>query len=329
MPSAIAVIGSGTWGLAVAGLLAGQGNAVTVFSSHKTTADTLCATRKSPHLEGFVLPREVAVTTDMTLACRDKDFILFAVPSVYLRAVASSAKGLVAPDTIVVCLTKGLEEHTFCTPLDILREELAVSDPVALSGPTHAEEVAQNLPSTIVAASRDENAARRVQALFAGSCLRVYTNRDVYGVELCGASKNIIAIAAGISDGLGYGDNAKAALVTRGVTELARLGIAAGCDPATFYGLSGIGDVVVTSTSVHSRNRRAGYLIGQGLSPADAAAEVGMVVEGINALPAAVAFAEKHGVEMPITFAVDAVIRHGASPLDTVNALMSRRQKPE
>ena len=200
---------------------------------------------------------------------------------------------------------------------------------VALSGPTHAEEVAKDLPTTIVSASDNSAAAQVVQQVFGGTCMRVYTNDDTLGVELCGALKNIIALASGIALGLGYGDNTKAALITRGIAEIARLGEAMGCRPETFGGLAGIGDLIVTATSVHSRNNRCGMLIGKGVPPQDAVKQVGMVVEGINALPAAMRLSQVYQVEMPIVAAVNAVVNEGAAPEDTVAMLMGRDQKAE
>ena len=200
---------------------------------------------------------------------------------------------------------------------------------VALSGPTHAEEVARDLPTTIVSASQDAEAAALVQDIFFNTCMRVYTNDDVLGVELCGALKNIIALASGVSLGLGFGDNTKAALITRGMAEITRLGLAMGCKEQTFAGLAGIGDLIVTATSQHSRNNRCGMLMGQGVPPQEAVKQVGMVVEGINAIPAAVALMKKHGVEMPIIRAVDALVKGEVSPADTVAMLMDRGKKPE
>jgi len=200
---------------------------------------------------------------------------------------------------------------------------------VALSGPTHAEEVARDLPGAIVSACEDLNVAEKVQDVFMNSCLRVYTNTDVKGVELCGAMKNIIALAAGMSAGLGYGDNAKAALITRGLAEIARLGEKLGCARDTFAGLAGMGDLIVTATSMHSRNNRCGYLIGQGYETAAAVKRVGMVVEGINALPAAIAYADKYNVDMPIVRAVDAIVNHNADPRTEVARLMGRDKTAE
>ena len=229
----------------------------------------------------------------------------------------------------------GIEPDTLFTMTEVLADELGKEDGprgirlVALSGPTHAEEVALDLPTTIVSASPDAVAAEIVQEAFTNNCMRVYTNPDIKGVELSGAMKNVIALGVGISTGLGYGDNARAALITRGIAEITRLGSAMGCNIHTFAGLAGIGDLIVTATSQHSRNNRAGQLIGQGRTPAEAVKEVGMVVEGMNALPAAIELSERYQVDMPIVQTVNAVVNQGMSPADAVRRLMTRDPKAE
>ena len=234
---------------------------------------------------------------------------------------------------VLVDVAKGLEPDTLLPMSGVIHDALgaaAASVPVvALSGPTHAEEVAVELPTTIVAACEDEAAAMRVQRLFDGTCIRAYTNTDALGVERCGAMKNVLALAAGISGGLGYGDNARAAIITRGMTEMTRLGLAMGCREQTFFGLAGIGDLIVTATSSHSRNNRAGWLIGRGCTPEEAVREVGMVVEGIHALSAVMALSKKYGVELPISQAVESIVHQGADPAAAVRQLMQRRLKPE
>ena len=282
-----------------------------------------------------MLPEGIRFTGEMAEACRGKDILLCAVPSVYVRSTIQAARPYIVPDQIIVDVAKGIEADTLLTMSEVIRDELqkggqAGSNPiVALSGPTHAEEVAQDLPTTIVSACADLAAAEKVQDIFFNTCMRVYTNPDVRGVEICGALKNIIALAAGISAGLGYGDNTKAALITRGLAEMKRLGMAMGCREQTFSGLAGMGDLIVTATSRHSRNNRCGYLIGQGLPAAEAIRQVGMVVEGINALPAAMRLAEQYGIEMPITRAVDAVVAGRVTAADAVQMLMSRGKKRE
>ena len=308
----IGVLGAGTWGMALARMLQLSGNQVTVWSALEREVEEFSATRRHPNLPGMVIPEDLQFTKNMEEVCRDKEILLFAVPSPFVRSTARKAAPYIKDDQIIA---------------DELRNPAVKL--VALSGPTHAEEVAKDLPTTIVSACEDLEAAERVQQVFGNTCMRVYTNDDVLGVELCGAMKNIMALASGVALGLGYGDNTKAALITRGMAEITRLGIAMGCKPQTFYGLAGIGDLIVTATSVHSRNNRCGLLLGQGVAPQEAVKQVGMVVEGINALPAAMLLAEKYGVEMPLATAVNAVVNQGADPRDAVAKLMSRDQISE
>ena len=327
----IGVLGAGTWGMALARMLQLSGNQVTVWSALEREIEEFSATRRHPNLPGMVIPDEIRFTKDMEEVCRDKEILLFAVPSPFVRATARKAAPYVKDDQIIVDVAKGIESDTLFTMTQIIADEL--KNPavklVALSGPTHAEEVAKDLPTTIVSACEDMAAAERVQTVFGNTCMRVYTNDDVLGVELCGAMKNIMALGSGVALGLGYGDNTKAALITRGMAEITRLGIAMGCKPQTFYGLAGIGDLIVTATSVHSRNNRCGLLLGQGVAPAEAIKQVGMVVEGINALPAAMRLAQEYRVEMPIVAAVNAVVNEGADPREAVAKLMARDQTSE
>ena len=327
----IGVLGAGTWGMALARMLQLSGNEVTVWSALEREVDEFSATRRHPNLPGMVIPEEILFTKDIEKACRGKEILLFAVPSPFVRATARKAAPYIQDDQIIVDVAKGIEAETLFTMTQIIADEL--KNPavrlVALSGPTHAEEVAKDLPTTIVSACEDLATARRVQQIFGNTCMRVYTNEDVLGVELCGAMKNIMALASGVALGLGYGDNTKAALITRGMAEITRLGMAMGCKPQTFYGLAGIGDLIVTATSIHSRNNRCGLLLGQGVAPQEAIRQVGMVVEGINALPAAMRLAEKYGVEMPLATAVNAVVNQGANPREAVAKLMQREQTTE
>lgn len=326
----IAILGAGTWGVALARQLALGGNEVTIWSALEQEIDQLNATRKQPNLPAMVIPSSVTFTKSLKEACTKADILLFAVPSIFVRETAAKVSPFIQEGQIIVDVAKGIEADTLLTMTQVIGQELKKDLPlVALSGPTHAEEVALDQPTAIVSACKSLNAAEQVQALFANTCMRVYTNEDIKGVELCGAMKNIIALAAGISAGLQYGDNTKAALITRGMTEITRLGLAMGCSEHTFAGLAGIGDLIVTATSTHSRNNRAGFLIGQGRSPQQAIQEIGMVVEGINALPAAIKLAQHYQVEMPIISAIDQVIRHNADPAATVQKLMEREQKPE
>lgn len=327
----IGVLGAGTWGMALARMLCRHGHQVMIWSALEQEVEEFSATRKHPNLPGMEIPAEMEFTKDLAELCRDKDLLLFAVPSVFVRSTARKAAPYVAPGQLIVDVAKGIEADTLFTMSQIIADELKnpAVKVVALSGPTHAEEVAKDLPTTIVSACEDVEAARQIQDIFANSCMRVYTNTDVLGVELCGALKNVMALGSGIALGLGFGDNAKAALITRGMAEIVRLGRAMGCQEQTFYGLAGIGDLIVTATSMHSRNNRCGMLLGQGVAPAEAVKQVGMVVEGIHALNAAMILMEKYNVEMPIVKAVNAVVNCGADPLTEVLKLMEREQRPE
>ena len=325
----IGVIGAGTWGLALARMLCVSGHKVTVWSAISSELETLNLTRRQKNLPNMEIPDEIDFCENIEDICKDKDILLFAVPSVFVRSTAILAAQYVPNEQLLVDVAKGIEPDTLMTMSEVISQEIPHAKVVALSGPTHAEEVAKDLPTTIVAAHEDIAVAEKVQKIFSNPVMRVYTNTDVKGVELCGALKNIIALAAGISAGLGYGDNTKAALITRGLTEIERLGIKMGCLPETFSGLAGMGDLIVTATSKHSRNNRCGYLIGQGYEPKKAVKQVGMVVEGINTLPAAIELAKRYDVELPIIYAVDAVINHGSDPKEAVHELMGRDSKTE
>ena len=331
----IGVLGAGTWGMALARMLANSGVEVTVWSALAAEIDNLVKTGVHPNLTYMELPKSIKYTKDLGELCNDKDVLLFAVPSVFVRSTAKSAAEFIKDGQIIVDVAKGIEPDTLFTMTEVIDDAIHEVKPelnvklVALSGPTHAEEVARDLPTTIVSACEDSKTAAYVQDVFFNTCMRVYTNSDVKGVELCGAMKNIIALAAGITAGIGYGDNAKAALITRGMAEITRLGTAMGCKSSTFYGLAGIGDLIVTATSVHSRNNKAGFLIGSGKSPKEAIAEVGMVVEGINAIPAAMELMQKYNVEMPIIEKINEVINCGLDPKQAVMELMARDKKEE
>ena len=321
--------------MALSRLLSLNGHDVTVWSALEQEVIQYAAERKHPNLPGMIIPDEIRFTADIEEAVREKDLLLFAVPSVFVRSTAAKAAPLIGDGQLIVDVAKGMEKDTLMTMSEVIADEVKKDGQhdhvrlVALSGPTHAEEVSLDLPTTIVSASVDQEAAEFVQDVFWNTCMRVYTNNDVRGVELCGALKNVIALASGIASGIGYGDNCKAALITRGMAEITRLGTAMGCDTETFYGLAGIGDLIVTATSVHSRNNRAGYLIGQGKTPQEAVKEVGMVVEGINALPAAMELASRYQVEMPITEGIHRIVFEGCAPADIIRQLMSRPKKRE
>ena len=315
--------------MALARMLCNAGHHVTVWSAIASEIDEMEITRRQKNLPNMEIPKEISFTKDLEEVSTCKDILLFAVPSVFVRSTAKNAAPYVIQDQIIVDVAKGIEAETLMTMSEVIFSEIPQARVVALSGPTHAEEVARDLPTTIVAAYEDIAVAEIVQSVFTNPVMRVYTNTDIKGVELCGALKNIIALAAGISAGLGYGDNTKAALITRGLAEIERLGRKMGCADETFSGLAGMGDLIVTATSKHSRNNRCGYLIGQGYDPKEAVRQVGMVVEGINAIPAALALAEKYDVEMPIIEAVHQVIDHGTDPSQAVHELMGRDTKTE
>ena len=335
MKHKIGILGAGTWGMALARMLTVSGNDVTVWSALEQEIDNLSTTRVHPNLPGMTIPAEMKFTKSVEEVCTDKEILLFAVPSVFVRSTAAKARPFVPDGQIIVDVAKGIEKDTLFTMTEILADELGKEGGpkgvrlVALSGPTHAEEVARDMPTLIVAGSPDEAAARKVQQIFTTPTFRVYTNTDRRGVELGGAVKNVIALAVGIAMGLDYGDNAKAALITRGNAELARLGVAMGCKAETFAGLSGMGDLIVTCTSMHSRNLHAGMLIGRGKDVETAKKEVGQVVEGINALPAACKLAKKYKVEMPIVNAVDDILSGRLAARDALATMMGRQLKQE
>ena len=333
--STIGVIGAGTWGMALSRMLANSGHRVEVWSALTSEIDELITTRKQRNLPDMEVPTSIKFTKSIEKICIGKDILLFAVPSVFVRAMAKQACQYIPRGQIIVDVAKGIESDTLLTLTNVIKDELSVDDKhkevklVALSGPTHAEEVAKDIPTTIVAACENMEIAEKVQDVFMNANMRVYTNTDVLGVELCGALKNIIALAAGICSGLGYGENTKAALITRGLAEIKRLGLQMGCLEDTFDGLSGMGDLIVTTTSLLSRNNKAGYLIGQGKSVEEALNEVGMVVEGINAIPAAMQLAKLYKTELPIISAVNDVVCNSANPRDIVQKLMQRDKRTE
>lgn len=331
----VGVLGSGAWGLALARLFSLEGHDVVVWSESEQTVERLRKTHVIPLPNDPELPAEVALTTSVEEACAEKDVVVFVTSSRFVRGMAAQAAPYVRPDTVLVCATKGLEEGTLDTMTEVIAGEVAKARPdvtpvtVALSGPSHAEEVAFDMPTAIVAASHDERAALLVQELFSGDVLRVYTSEDVHGVELCGAIKNVIALACGIARGLGFGDNSSAALITRGLAEIRRLGTALGCDQETFFGLACTGDLVVTAGSLHSRNLRCGKLIGSGVPVEEAVAQIGAVVEGLNALPAVLELSAHCNVEMPICEMVGKVVSGQIAPEEATLLLMNRELKPE
>ncbi len=327
----IGVLGAGTWGVALARLLCNAGHNVTVWSAIEKEVDELSLTRKHPNLPYVELPEGINYTKDIKDVCSEKNILLFAVPSPFVRATARKVAPFVTDEQIIVDAAKGIEEETLYTMSEIIADEIKNTcvKIVALSGPTHAEEVVKDFPTTIVSASKDMSAAEYVQRVFNTESMRVYTNDDIIGVELCGALKNVIALACGVATGYGCGDNARAALITRGIAEISRLGMAMGLREQTFGGLAGIGDLIVTATSMNSRNLRCGILLGKGVPVKEATEQVGMVVEGLNALPASLKLAKKYNVEMPIVEAVNAITSGSLSVSQVVRSLMSRDLKSE
>ena len=329
MTMKITVLGSGGWGTALSLLLLDNGNDVTLWSFLEKEAEALRATRENPMLKGVVLPEALKITTSMDVLA-DSELVVMATPSFAVRETARKAAPLLRQDAVVVSVAKGIEKDTALCLTQIIEEELKGKGRlVALSGPSHAEEVGRRVPTGCVAASRDMAAAELVQDVFMSPRFRVYTNSDVLGVELGAALKNVLALCCGVSDGMGLGDNTKALLMTRGMTEMARLGVALGGRKETFAGLSGMGDLIVTCTSMHSRNRRCGILVGQGKSVEEAMKEVGATVEGYYAALSAHQLAEKAGVEMPICECAYRVLYEGQSVREVVGALMSRNKKRE
>jgi glycerol-3-phosphate dehydrogenase (NAD(P)+) len=327
-----AVVGSGGWGTALALVLLENGNEVTLVCRREEKCRAMAESRENPQLKGVRLPEELALTCEYD-AVRDCNLVVLAVPSFAVRETARTLKACLTPGTVLVCVSKGIEKGTSLLLHQVVEQEVGEKFPVAvLTGPSHAEEVGRGIPTAVVVACEDKAAAELAQDLLMNERFRIYTSSDVIGVEVGGAMKNVIAICAGCSDGMGLGDNTKAMLMTRGLTEIARLGVALGAKAETFTGLAGVGDLIVTCTSEHSRNCRAGKEIGQGLSVADAVSGTnGSVVEGYYAAASANALAAKSGVEMPITEGAYEVLYEGKDPRIVLMELMTRkkRQEPE
>lgn len=332
--SKIAIIGTGTWGIALANMLS-ETHCVKAWSAIPEEIEYIQKNHKHPKLKDASISSSIQLSCDLSDTLDDVEVIVMAVPSIFVRETTRKIIPYLKPEHIIVDVAKGMEAQTLMTMSEIIYSEIQnqmdfeYGHIVALSGPTHAEEVSIGLPSTIVSASVDELIAQKVQDIFTSSFMRVYTNKDIKGVEVCGSMKNIIALAAGISHGLGYGDNAIAALVTRGIHEISRLGIAMGCSIHTFYGLAGLGDLVVTCTSQNSRNNQCGTYIGQGYEVNEAIKKVGMVVEGMNALDAADLLSARYHVELPIIRAVYDVVKFGLEPQLSVQRLFQRKSKSE
>lgn len=328
--SKIGVLGAGSWGTALTWLLTNNGHDVTLWSIMKEEVDMLREKRQhETKLPGVMLQEQVEITNDLEEAMTDKDVLVLAVPSPFTRSTSKSMAPYLKDGQIIVNVAKGVEEKNLMTLSQIIEEELPTAHVAVLSGPSHAEEVGKGLPTTCVIGARTKEMAEYLQEIFMSPVFRVYTSPDILGIELGAALKNVIALAAGVADGLGYGDNTKAALITRGIAEIARLGTAMGAHAETFFGLSGIGDLIVTCSSVHSRNRKAGYLIGQGYTMQEAMDEVKMVVEGVYSAKAALGLARRFGVEMPIVEEVNKVLFENGNAKEAVNGLMLRMKKDE
>lgn len=327
--ASVGIIGSGTWGTALGILLYGNGHQVEIWSAFDSEAEALRSTRLHPNLGEVKIPKEIGITTDLKSAMEEKDLLVLAVPSVFARETARKMKPWLKKGQLITNVAKGIEEDTLMTLSQQIEEELPEAEVTVLSGPSHAEEVSRGLPTTCVAGAHKKETAEYVQSLFMSQVFRVYTSPDMQGIEVGGALKNVIALAAGIADGLGFGDNTKAALITRGIAEITRLGMAMGGKMETFAGLTGIGDLIVTCASMHSRNRRAGILIGQGLSMEEAMKEAKMVVEGVYSAKAALALSKKYNVSMPIVEQVNAVLFDSVSAREAVTELMLRDRRAE
>lgn len=325
----ISIIGGGSWGIALAVLLHKNGHEVAVWSALENEISMLKENHEHKMLPGVKLPEDMLFTIDEKEAVEGRDLLVMAVASSYTRATSHRLSPFIAAGQKILNVAKGIEEHTLMTLSEIIEEEVPQADVAVMSGPSHAEEVGRGVPTTIVVGAKTKATAEYIQNLFMNEAFRVYVSPDILGMELGGALKNVVALAAGIADGLGYGDNTKAALITRGITEIARLGTAMGGKFETFCGLTGIGDLIVTCASMHSRNRRAGILIGQGKSCDEAMKEVKMVVEGIYSAKAAMKLAEKYHVQLPIIEQVNQVLFEGKSAAQAVKELMLRDKKIE
>jgi glycerol-3-phosphate dehydrogenase (NAD(P)+) len=325
----VSVVGSGGWGTALSLLLLENGNEVTLWSHSEKESETIKDARENPFLKGVTIPENLKLTANLDCAC-DVDAVVLATPSFAVRETAKKLAPLLSQKTVVVSVAKGIEKETSLRMSQVIEEELhGKNSVVALSGPSHAEEVGLKIPTAVVSACANLAVAEWVQDLFMNERFRVYTSSDIIGVELGAALKNVIALCAGCCDGMGFGDNTKAMLMTRGLTEIARVGAKMGGRKETFAGLAGMGDLIVTCTSDHSRNRRAGLLIGAGMDPQEAMKQVGAVVEGYYAAASGYAMARKCGVEMPITEATYNVLYNGAPLRETFTALMTRSKKHE
>ena len=328
--SEISIIGSGGWGTAIAILLANNGHNVTLWSYFEEESKNLARDLENkPFLPGAKIPDTVKFTSKLSDCCDGRDLIITAVPSHTMRTTAKNLAPFIKDGQLILNISKGFDEENLMRLSEVIKSEIPSADVAVMSGPSHAEEVGRGIPTTNVVAHHDIKIAEKIQDIFMTPVFRVYTSTDVIGVELGGSIKNVIALCAGVCDGIGYGDNTKAALMTRGMAEIIRLATAMGAKPETLWGLAGMGDLIVTCTSMHSRNRRAGILIGQGKSVEEAQAEVKMVVEGVKATKAVYRLKEKYGVEMPIVDVTYNVLFGEMSAKEAVNILMVRERKSE
>lgn len=328
--SKVGVVGAGSWGTALALVLEKNGHQVTLWSSRETKAEELNRLRENTDkLPGVKLPEGIEITADIESAVKEKELVVLGVPSLYIRSTAAKMAPYVEEGQIIVNVSKGIEDGSLYTMTEVILDEIPNADVAVLSGPSHAEEVSRHIPTTVVAGAKTRKTAEKIQNIFMNETFRVYTSPDMQGIEIGGALKNVIALAAGVCDGLGFGDNTKAALITRGIVEMSRLGITMGGYQETFSGLAGMGDLIVTCASKHSRNRKAGYLIGQGYSMQAAMDEVKMVVEGVHSAKAALKLADKYYVRMPIIEQVNAVLFDGKPATEAVRDLMIRDGKTE
>ncbi len=330
----ISVIGAGSFGVALSRLLKNNGHNLKIWAHSKEVLNQLKENNKINTLPNVILQSGIEYSSDFEFVLKDTELIVIAVASNYVREVVNKIKEYIKDNTIIVVVAKGIEFGTDYVMSEVIEDEIKNKSfknvkVVALSGPTHAEEVGLDMPTAIVAASKDKEAALLVQNVFMNEYFRVYTNEDIKGVEFCGAFKNVFALACGISTGVGYGDNLKAAIITRGLKEMVRMGSVFNCNIETFYGLAGVGDLIVTATSEHSRNNRCGKYIGEGLSIDEAIKKVGMVVEGINVLPSVIRIMKKYNIDMPICNGINEIINNNKNPKEIINKLMLREKKSE
>ena len=326
----ITFLGCGSWGAALGAILADKGYSIRYWHRNQSAINEMQISRRHYLLNDIIFNKNVSFYSKIDTAVNKANYIVLAVPSQHIREVIMKAKKYIDPSAVIVNVAKGVENETLKIMSEVFLDVNGyISNYVTLSGPSHAEEVVSGMPTALVAASNDIEASKTIQSLFSTSKFRVYTNEDLIGVEICGSAKNVIAIAAGFCDGFGYGDNTKSALITRGIKEVARLGLKSGAKFETFFGLAGIGDLIVTCGSIHSRNRKLGERIGRGLSLDNAVGKSHMVVEGVKSALSIKNLSEKYGIEMPICYSVFKVLYENADPVEEVNALMTRNLKPE